>query len=157
MIDVKKIRALVDEWLATKDYFFVDATVTDDGRIAVEIDHKDGVWIDDCCDLSRFIESHLDREEEDFELEVGSAGIGQPFKVLQQYVNAVGKNVETMPAGNAGKKLAGVLADADESGFTIRYKEKQKVEGKKRPIQVEVEKKFGYDEVKWTKAVIDFK
>lgn len=157
MIDVKKIRALVDEWLATKDYFFVDATVTDDGRITVEIDHKDGVWIDDCCDLSRFIESHLDRDEEDFELEVGSAGIGQPFKVLQQYVNAVGKNVEVMTAGQAGKKLKGMLTAADESGFTIRYNEKQKVEGKKRPVQVEVETKLGYDGVKWTKAVIDFK
>lgn len=157
MIDVKKIKTLVDEWLATKDYFFVDATVTDDGRITVEIDHKDGVWIDDCCDLSRFIESHLDRDEEDFELEVGSAGIGQPFKVLQQYVNAVGKNVETMPAGQGGKKLTGVLVDADESGFTLSYKEKQKVEGKKRPVQVDVERKFGYDEVKWTRAVIDFK
>ncbi len=157
MIDVKKIKALVDEWLATKDYFFVDATVTEDGRIAVEIDHKDGVWIDDCCDLSRFIESHLDRDEEDFELEVGSAGIGQPFKVLRQYVNAVGKNVETMPTGQGGKKITGVLTDADEAGFTIRYKERQKVEGKKRPVQVEVDKRFGYDEVKWTKAVIDFK
>ncbi len=155
MIDSKKIKALVDEWLEAKDYFFVDATVDKDNNIVVEIDHKDGVWIDDCCELSRFIESHLDRDEEDFELEVGSAGIGQPFKVLQQYVNSTGKEVETMTAD--GKKLTGVLTAADESGFTLSYKEKQKVEGKKRPVQVDVERTFGYGDVKWTKAVIDFK
>lgn len=155
MIDSKKIKALVDEWLEAKDYFFVDATVGKDNNIVVEIDHKDGVWIDDCCELSRFIESHLDRDEEDFELEVGSAGIGQPFKVLQQYVNSIGKEVETMTAD--GKKLTGVLTAADESGFTLSYKEKQKVEGKKRPVQVDVERTFDYGDVKWTKAVIDFK
>lgn len=155
MIDSKKIKALVDEWLEAKDYFFVDATVDKDNNIVVEIDHRDGVWIDDCCELSRFIESHLDRDEEDFELEVGSAGIGQPFKVLQQYVNSIGKEVETMTAD--GKKLTGVLTAADESGFTLSYKEKQKVEGKKRPVQVDVERTFGYSDVKWTKAVIDFK
>lgn len=155
MIDSKKIKALVDEWLEAKDYFFVDATVDKDNNIVVEIDHKDGVWIDDCCELSRFIESHLDRDEEDFELEVGSAGIGQPFKVLQQYVNSIGKEVETMTAD--GKKLTGVLTAANESGFTLSYKEKQKVEGKKRPVQVDVERTFGYSDVKWTKAVIDFK
>ncbi len=155
MIDSKKIKALVDEWLEAKDYFFVDATVDKDNNIVVEIDHKDGVWIDDCCELSRFIESHLDRDKEDFELEVGSAGIGQPFKVLQQYVNSIGKEVETMTAD--GKKLAGVLTAADESGFTLSYKEKQKVEGKKRPVQVDVERTFGYGDVKWVKAVIDFK
>ena len=87
MIDSKKIKALVDEWLDGQDYFFVDATVDKENRIVVEIDHKEGVWIEDCCDLSRFIEAHLDRDEEDFELEVGSAGIGQPLKVLQQYPN----------------------------------------------------------------------
>ena len=62
----------------------------------VEIDHKDGVWIEDCVDLSRFIESRLNRDAEDFELEVGSAGIGQPFKVLQQYINHIGEEVEVL-------------------------------------------------------------
>ena len=150
MIDSKKIKALVEEWLEGKEYFFVDATVDKENRIVVEIDHKDGVWIEDCCDLSRFIESHLNRDEEDFELEVGSAGIGQPLKVLQQYQNNIGNEVEVMSID--GKKLQGILADA----VTIRYSEKQKVEGKKRPVLVEVTKEFKYDEMKWVKAVISF-
>ena len=86
MIDKNVVTRIVEEWLEGKDYFLVDVTVTPDDKIVVEIDHAEGVWIDDCVDLSRYIESKLNREVEDYELEVGSAGIGQPFKVLQQYI-----------------------------------------------------------------------
>ena len=94
MIDKNVVTRIVDEWLEGKDYFLVDVTVSPDDKIVVEIDHAEGVWIDDCVELSRYIESKLDREEEDYELEVGSAGIGQPFKVLQQYLIHIGKDVE---------------------------------------------------------------
>lgn len=154
MIDVNKVKELAEQWLADKDYFLVDATVDPDNRIVVEIDHKDGVWIDDCCDLSRHIEAGLNRDVEDFELEVGSAGIGQPFKVAQQYINAVGQEVELLTA--EGKKLKGVLSKADEQGYVVTTKEKQLVEGKKRPQMVDVEKAFAYGEAKWVKAVISF-
>ncbi len=155
MIDKQKIKEFAEEWLADKAYFLVDATVDQDNKITVEIDHKDGVWIEDCCELSKFIEERLDRDVEDFELEVGSAGIGQPFKVLQQYINNIGYDVELLTV--AGKKMEGNLADADAEGFTVVVPEKQKLEGKKRPQMVDVEYRFGYDDVKWVKAVIDFK
>ena len=96
MIDKGIVEGLVAEWLEGKDYFLVDVTVTPDDRIVVEIDHAEGVWIEDCVDLSRFIESRLSRDEEDYELEVGSAGLGQPFKVVRQYVNHVGREVEVL-------------------------------------------------------------
>lgn len=155
MIDKKKVSELCEEWLEGKDYFLVDANVDADNRIVVEIDHKDGVWIEDCCELSRFIEDHLDRDVEDFELEVGSAGIGQPLKVLQQYINHIGRSVEVLTA--QGKKMTGVMTAADQDGFTVSIQEKQKVEGKKRPQMVDVEHHFAFDDVKWVKAVIDFK
>ena len=85
MIDKNVVTRIVNEWLEGKDYFLVDVMVSPDDKIVVEIDHAEGVWIDDCVELSRYIESKLNREEEDYELEVGSAGVGQPFKVLQQY------------------------------------------------------------------------
>ena len=69
----------------------MEVAISPDDKIVVEIDHKEGVWIEDCVELSRYIESKLNREDEDYELEVGSAGIGQPFKVLQQYTNHIGK------------------------------------------------------------------
>ena len=96
MIDKNVVSQIVSQWLEDKDYFLVDVTVSPDDKIVVEIDHAEGVWIDDCVELSRYIEAHLNRDEEDYELEVGSAGIGQPFKVLQQYVIHKGCEVEVM-------------------------------------------------------------
>lgn len=154
MISQDKVKQVCEEWLEGKEYFLVSIDVDKENKITVEIDHKDGVWIEDCCQLSRFIEEHFDREVEDYELEVGSAGIGQPLKVLQQYKNLVGSEVEVMTA--EGKKLTGVLADAADDSFTLDYKEKQKVEGKKRPVLTDVTRTFAYGEAKWVKAVIDF-
>ena len=69
MIDPKKVNDLVEQWLEGKDYFLTDLKVTSDDCITIEIDHAEGVWIDDCVQLSRFIEEHLSRDEEDYELE----------------------------------------------------------------------------------------
>ena len=96
MIEKKTVCQIVDEWLDGKEYFLVEVAISPDDKIVVEIDHKEGVWIEDCVELSRYIESKLNREDEDYELEVGSAGIGQPFKVLQQYTNHIGKEVEVL-------------------------------------------------------------
>lgn len=155
MIDKNVVTQIVEEWLEGKDYFLVDVTVSPDDKIVVEIDHADGVWIDDCVELSRFIESKLNREEEDYELEVGSAGIGQPFKVLQQYRIHLGKDVEVMD--KTGKKLAGVLTEVTENNFTIIVEVKVKPEGAKRPKLVEQSVTFTYDEIKYTKYLISFK
>ncbi len=121
----------------------------------VEIDHAEGVWIEDCVELSRFIESKLNREEEDYELEVGSAGIGQPFKVVQQYYNHIGSEVEVLT--KSGKKLAGVLKEADEEKFVVTVQKKVKLDGAKRPKLMEEDETFRYDEIKYTKYLISFK
>ena len=155
MIDKNVVKQLAEEWLDGKDYFLTDVTVSPDDRIVVEIDHAEGVWIEDCVELSRFIESRLDRDEEDYELEVGSAGIGQPFKVLQQYLNHVGEEVEVLTKD--GRKLEGVLKDADEQHFTLTIQKKVKEEGMKRPKMVDEDLEFSYDEIKYTKYLISFK
>ena len=156
MIDKQQVISIAEKWLNTKEgYFLVDVDGTPDNRIVVEIDQAEGVWIDDCVDLSRFIESSLDRDVEDYELEVGSAGIGQPFKVLQQYINHIGQEVEVLP--KSGAKIKGILVSADEKGFSIKTTRKEKVEGSKRPKTVEVEMPFGHDEVKYVKYVISLK
>jgi ribosome maturation factor RimP len=72
MIEKKTVCQIVEEWLEGKDYFLVEVTVSPDDKIVVEIDHAEGVWIEDCVELSRFIESKLNREEEDYELEARS-------------------------------------------------------------------------------------
>ena len=155
MIEKNKIQELVEQWLEGKDYFLVDIAISSDNKIVVEIDHADGVWIEDCVDLSRYIEDHLNRDEEDFELEVGSAGLGQPFKVAQQYHNFIGKEVEVLTAD--GKKVKGILKNVNGREFTVEVKEKVKVEGKKRPELQDVEHQYNMDEVKYTKYLISFK
>lgn len=155
MINKDTVRSIVEEWLDGKEYFLVDIEISPDDRIVVEIDHADGVWIEDCVELSRFIEDHLSRDEEDYELEVGSAGLGQPFKVAQQYHCFVGKDVEVLDAD--GKKYKGVLKAVEGNDFTVTVQEKQKVEDKKRPQLVETDYTFQMDKVKYTKYLINFK
>ena len=155
MIDKNIVKSLVEEWLEGKDYFLVDVEISSDNKIVVEIDHADGVWIEDCVELSRFIEDRLNRDEEDYELEVGSAGLGQPFKVPQQYRNFIGKEVEVLT--DEGKKVKGVLTSVDGNDFTVTVEEKVRIEGKKRPELQTVEKTFQMDKVKYTKYLISFK
>lgn len=155
MIDKNIVRNLVEEWLEDKEYFLVDVMVDANNKVVVEIDHAEGVWIEDCVELSRFIESRMDRDAEDYELEVGSAGIGQPFKVVQQYINHVGKEVEVLT--KEGKKLVGVLKDANDSQFVVSVPTKVKEEGAKRPKLVDIDEIFTYDNIKYTKYLISFK
>ncbi len=155
MIDKQQVIDLTNEWLADKEYFLVDVAISKDDKITVEIDHSEGVWIEDCADLSRHIEQGLSPEADDYELEVGSAGLGQPFKVLQQYINHIGLEVEVLT--KEGKKLKGILKSADEQGFTLTISKKEKVEGSKRPQLVEEDLHYTYESVKYTKYIINFK
>lgn len=158
MIDKNVVKSLVNEWLEEnkeKNYFLVDLTISPDDKIVVEIDHADGVWINDCEGLSRYINEHLSRDEEDYELEVGSAGLGQPFKVAQQYANYIGKEVEVLDA--EGKKVKGILKSVDGRDFVVTVNEKVQVEGKKRPVKMDVDHPFNMDEVMYTKYIISFK
>ena len=155
MIEKTLVKTLVEEWLANNDYFLVDVMFTPDDRIVVEIDHADGVWIEDCAELSRFLQEKLGEELGDYELEVGSAGIGQPFKVSQQYANHIGKDVEVMTA--EGNKVQGVLKSVDGDDFVVTSMEKRKLEGKKRPVMVEVDRSFNMNNIKYTKYLLSFK
>ena len=155
MINKEVVKTFVEEWLQGNDYFLVDIIFGTDDRIVIEIDHADGVWIEDCAELSRFLQEKLGEELGDYELEVGSAGIGQPFKVEQQYKNHIGDEVEVLQLD--GLKLKGILKAVDGRQFTITVQEKQTVEGKKRPVMVDVDKNYSMDEVKSVKYLLAFK
>jgi len=155
MIDKNVVKNIVEQWLADKDYFLVDIEISPDDKIVVEIDHADGVWIEDCVALSKYIEDRLNRDEEDYELEVGSAGLGQPFKVKEQYSCFVGKEVEVLDENS--KKTRGILKSVDGNDFVVTVNEKVKVEGKKRPQKRDVDYTFQMDKVKYTKYLINFK
>ncbi len=154
MIDKKVVTRIVEKWLTGKDYFLVDVEVSADNCIVVEIDHADGVWIEDCVELSKYIETQLDRDKEDYELEVGSAGLGQPFKVARQYLSHIGHEVEV--ADLHGTKLRGILKSVNNEEFVVVASEKVQVEGRKRPVKMDVEHTFNMKQVAYCKYVIKF-
>lgn len=155
MIDKEVIKNIVEDKLSDTDMFLVDVLVRLGNIIVVELDSQTGIGIDDCCLLNKYIESKLNRDEEDFELEVGSAGITSPFKILQQYKKNIGNEVEVLTKG--GSKLSGILKDASDNSFILTITKMEKPEGAKRKIAVEEDLSFAYDEVKYTKYLIRFK
>ena len=155
MINKEIIKNLTEEWLQGNDYFLVDINFGADDRIVIEIDHADGVWIEDCAELSRFLQERLGDELGEYELEVGSAGLGQPFKVAQQYLNHIGDTVEVMDL--EGKKVQGTLKSVDGRSFVVTVQEKQKQEGRKRPVVVDADKSFSMDGIKYAKYILAFK
>lgn len=155
MIDKAQVKSIVDEYLLDSDIFLVEAIVRPGNIIVVEIDSNDGVGIDDCILLNKYIESKLNRDEEDFELEVGSAGITSPFKIPKQYRKNTGNEVEVLT--KSGQKLTGVLKSCDDEGFTLTVTKMVKPDGAKRKTAVEEDFIFKYEEVKYTKYLIRFK
>jgi len=154
MIDKNLIISVVEEKLKGTNYYLTDVNVTPDNVISVEIDNDNYVNIDDCVNLSRYIEQQFDREKEDYELEVSSAGITSPFKTYRQYIKNVGKEIETIL--NTGKELIGVLKHADEQMVTITVKKKVNIEGTKQKKTVTDDVTYNYNEIKQTKYLLRF-
>lgn len=155
MIEKQLIVDFAEQYLKGSSNYLTDISVSADNTIIVEIDNDQGVDINDCVALSRHIESKLDRDREDFELTVSSAGLSSPFKSLRQYKKYEGKEVEVL--SKSGQKVTGRLESSDDSGFTVSVVKKIKPEGAKRKIEVEEDMRFAFDEVKHTKYHIRFK
>ena len=155
MIDKAKLIDVINASIEGGELFLVDVTVSRDNNIVGESDSMDSVSIDDCANLTRAIESNFDREVEDYELEVGSAGLTSPFKVKQQYDKYMGEEVEVLTKD--GKKLKGTLKEAGDETFTVGISKKVKPEGAKRPVEVIEDETFNYSEIKYTKYLIQFK
>ena len=151
-MDKTLVVEIVENYLKNSDKYLIDVKLEPGDRIVVEIDGDTPVAIDDCIALTKHIESQLDRDVEDFELEVGSAGISQPFKVLRQYRNAAGREVETLL--KTGKKHTGTLKAANENSIDLTVKKYIKPEGAKRKMTIEEDLTFDYSEIKYTKYVI---
>lgn len=156
MIDKLLISQISQEFLQGKELFLVETLVSKDNDIEIVIEsEKEGVSLDDCVALSRFVESKLDREKEDFSLTVGSAGLNAPLKVFKQYKKREGQEVEITLKN--GSRLKGVLTIAEEEAITLKYTVSEKVEGQKKKVSREVEERFPLSELKSTKSIIRFK
>jgi len=155
MIDKIIVNQIVEEYIAESELYLVDLKVSHNNHINIEIDSNRGVSLDDCVELNRFVESKLDRDIEDYELEVSSAGLTEPFKVLKQYEKNKGKEVEVLTL--IGQKFSGLLQEANQQNFKILTEQNVKQEGAKRKSIVQTPVLFKYDEIKYCKLIIRFK
>lgn len=146
---------VVEEWMKNTSFFLVDVMISSDNDISIEFESEnEDVTIDDCVSLSHFIEAKFDRDTEDYALEVGSAGLGQPFKVLKQFEKNIGNEVEVI--SKDGKKVKGILISSNEESFGLEVIIKLKAENSKKPVNTPVLKMFRHDEVKSVKYIIQF-
>jgi ribosome maturation factor RimP len=149
MIVVEDVKRLVESAVSGSGSFLVEAKVNPGNKILILLDHKDGLSIDECVKVSKYVEHHLDREKEDFELQVSSPGLESPFKVLQQYEKSIGKQVEVTTLEN--QKICGKLLGVNEQEIELEESRKNK---KETTITLN---KINFNQIKQTKRIISFK
>jgi len=158
MISKKKVLELIDERIAELDncLFVVELNISSSNVIHVEIDKYEGfVSVDDCIRVSRNVEHNLDREEQDFELHVSSAGLDKGLRVFPQYRKNVGRDVKVQL--QAGGSLEGELVEATEEKITVRTSRKERIEGRKKKETIIEDHELTMDQIKETKIIISFK
>ena len=155
MIDKEQITAIAERHLEGSDRFVVGCKISPSNEIELTIDSLTSVDIEHCITLSRAIEGELDREAEDFELTVLSAGLGEPLCDMRQYRKLIGHSVEVIL--KSGIKVLAKLDEVSDEALTLSYEEKQAVEGKKRKQLVKVTRTYTFEEIKQTAEYLDFK
>lgn len=149
MIEKSFIEELVHDFTDETEMFLVGIKVSSTNKITVFVDTRNGVTIDECVELHRHIEKNLDRETEDFELQVSSPGLDSSFIVIKQYYKNEGRKVEVVDED--GQKHSGILKNVTQGGFDLETEVKIKGKGKEtKPIS------FNFEQVKTTKIVLEF-
>ncbi len=154
-MDIKEIREVAEKALEGSDMFVVDCTITPDNTIDLTIDSDTSVSIDACAMINRAISDAFNRDEEDYQLTVASAGIGEPLRLVRQYQKLVGESIEVLL--KSGVKVLATLDEVSEEAITISYDEAVVVEGKKKKQIQRTTHTFSFDEIKWAKEYLDYK
>ena len=154
MITSEIVKNLVASAISGTAIFIVDVKVDSANRISVEADKPEGISIEECAHISRSVESGLNREIEDFELEVSSPGLTAPFKVIEQYRKNCGRQVDVLKRD--GEKINGLLQHTDEEGIVLEVKTKIREAGLKRPKTVMQTVALKFSDIKVTKVTITF-
>lgn len=153
MIDKEALKTFVESQLDGSPYFLTDLKVSDNNEITVEIDSLTPGDIEECVRLTRAIEEEFDRDVEDYQLEVGTAGLTSPLKVRKQYEKYIGQDLEVLTSD--GRKLHGMLKAVGDDEITLAIQQKVKKEGHKKPILESINTTLPYSRIK--KAVYDLK
>lgn len=135
--------------------FIVELSVKPGNKIEILVDRDSGLALEDCLSVSRHVEGNLDRELEDYSLDVSSPGVGKPLKLKRQYVKNVGRTVNVKRTD--GTIVEGILVSSDEEKIVVHTRTKEEVEGKKGKKWVERDEEIAFDTITETKIVISFK
>jgi len=150
-----KVKILVDRHLEErKDLFLVDIGVSLHNDIQIVIDGDNGVSIQDCLDLSRAVESNLDREIEDFSLQVSSSGLSEPLKLTRQFTKNLGRELEIFLLNDT--KIQGELIKVEEESITIKLRYRRKKQIGKGKENIEEDKIIPLNEIKKALVAIKF-
>ena len=141
MVEKQKIQELVEEFVSGTGLFLVSVKVSNANRIIVLADKNEGITIDECATIHRHIENGLDRDKEDFELQVSSPGLDMPFVVMEQYYKNEGRKVEV--TDNEGSKFIGNLKNVTAGGFELETKLKLL--------------SFNFEQIKSTRVILTIK
>jgi len=153
MISETRVKQLVEEKIKDTELFLVEVKVSGGNRITIALDRPEKLYVGDCAEISRYVETALNREVEDFELTVSSPGLEQPLKVLKQFLKHTGRNVRVVLKD--GRLLRGKMTAANEEGIAIELFRENKKKNKEQTINETVNLK--YPEIKETKLEITFK
>lgn len=159
MISKKKVLVLIDERIQELDngLFVVELNISPANVIQVELDKYEGnVSVDDCIRVSRNVEHNLDREEQDFELTVTSAGLDRGLRVFAQYQKNIGRGVKVKLIEGSGK-IEGTMISATEEQITVQTTRKERVEGKKKKETIVEDHVILMADIRQTKLVLSFK
>jgi ribosome maturation factor RimP len=150
VIEKQNIQEIVEEFIKGTGLFLVAVKVSSSNRITVLADKNEGINIDECAALHKHIENSIDRDKEDFELQVSSPGLDLPFGVIEQYYKNEGKEVEVID--NEGSKYAGKLKNVNTGGFELETE--VKVKGKTKESK---DISFNFEQVKSTRVILTIK
>jgi len=143
----EKVLHLINEALSERtSLFLIDLTITDAFKVMVALDGDSGVQLQDCIDVSRAIESNLDREEQDFSLEVASVGIGSPLKMVRQYKKNVGRMLIVKLQDN--QTIEAKLTEANDDYITLSWEAREPKKVGKGKETVKKVKEIPYTEIK---------
>jgi len=155
MIGKEQILELIQDKLTENNCFLVELEIGEGNAISIEIDSYDGISVTDCIEISKVIDGSLDREVEDFEMNVSSAGLDKPLRVIEQYKKNIGRDVKVVPVD--GTVVKGELTEVDDEGIVVEYSYRERIEGRKKKETIVKQEKISFNNIKETTIIISFK
>ena len=151
----EKVEQLLKESLLEKpEIFLVDLTITDSFKIIISLDGDNGVNLQDCIDISRAVENNIDREEQDFSLEVASAGLSSPLKLVRQYKKNIGRSLKVKTTSS--EEIEAKLVAADDEKITLEWEAREPKKVGKGKETVDKKAEILYENIKEAIVIVSF-